>query len=54
MNEQDLRYRRVQGILGNTSFSLVLPKEYAVQLGLTKGGYVKVIQEKDRILIEKA
>lgn len=57
MNEEkvskDLRYRRVQGILGNTSFSLVLPKSYALDLGIGKGDYVKVKQEGNRIWIEK-
>jgi antitoxin component of MazEF toxin-antitoxin module len=48
------RIRRIQTILGNTSFSLVLPKEFASDLGLTKGEYVKVMQDKDRIIIERA
>lgn len=47
-------YRKVQGILGEQSFSIVLPKLYAVHLGLGKGDFVKVHEEVDKIIIEKA
>jgi antitoxin component of MazEF toxin-antitoxin module len=47
-------YRKVQGLIGETSFSVILPKEYAVKLGIGKGDFVKVKQEENRILIEKA
>jgi bifunctional DNA-binding transcriptional regulator/antitoxin component of YhaV-PrlF toxin-antitoxin module len=51
---QDFEYRKVQGLIGETSFSVILPKEYAVKLGIGKGDFVKVKQEENRILIEKA
>lgn len=47
-------YRRVQGLLGEQSFCLVLPKQYAINLGIGKGDYVKVSQEGATIIIEKA
>jgi antitoxin component of MazEF toxin-antitoxin module len=47
-------YRKVQGLIGETSFSVILPKEYAVNLGLGKGDFVKVKQEENRLIIEKA
>jgi len=50
----DIEYRKVQGLVGDQSFSIVLPKSYAIQLGIGKGDFVKVIQEEDRIIIEKA
>jgi AbrB family looped-hinge helix DNA binding protein len=50
----DIEYRKVQGLLGDQSFSIVLPKSYAIQLGIGKGDSVKVSQEGDRIIIEKA
>ncbi len=53
-NADGYRIRRIQTILGNTSFSLVLPKEFASDLGLTKGEYVKVTRDNDRIIIERA
>ena len=50
----DIEYRKVQGLVGDQSFSIVLPKSCAIQLGIGKGDFVKVIQEEDRIIIEKA
>jgi bifunctional DNA-binding transcriptional regulator/antitoxin component of YhaV-PrlF toxin-antitoxin module len=47
-------YRKVQGLIGETSFSIILPKAYATNLGIAKGNFVKVHQEEDRIVIEKA
>ena len=46
--------RKVQGLIGETSFSVILPKEYAINLGLGKGDFVKVKQEANRLIIEKA
>ncbi|MGH9985271.1 MAG: AbrB/MazE/SpoVT family DNA-binding domain-containing protein [Nitrososphaeraceae archaeon] len=48
------QYRKIQGILGDQSFSVVLPKHYAQRLGISKGQYVKVILDGDRIVIQKA
>jgi len=50
----EIEYRKVQGIVGEQSFSVVLPKHYAVNLGIVKGNFVKVHQEGHRIVIEKA
>ena len=47
-------YRRVQGILGEQSYSLVLPKIFAINLGIKKGDYVKVRQLGNKIVVEKA
>jgi anaerobic selenocysteine-containing dehydrogenase len=46
-------YRRIQGIVGEQSFSVVLPKKYAIDLGIGKGDFVRVHQEEGRIVIEK-
>ena len=50
----DIEYRKVQGLIGETSFSIILPKEYALNLGIGKGDFVKVRREEQRIVIEKA
>jgi bifunctional DNA-binding transcriptional regulator/antitoxin component of YhaV-PrlF toxin-antitoxin module len=47
-------YRKVQGLVGEQSFSVVLPKQYAVNLGISKGDFVKVRQEAQKIILEKA
>ena len=50
----NIQYRKIQGILGDQSFSVVLPKEYAQTLGISKGQYVRVTLEGERIVIQKA
>jgi AbrB family looped-hinge helix DNA binding protein len=46
-------FRKVQGIVGEYSFSIVLPKSFANDLGIGKGDYVKVSQEDGKIIVEK-
>jgi bifunctional DNA-binding transcriptional regulator/antitoxin component of YhaV-PrlF toxin-antitoxin module len=53
-HQTDIEYRKVQGSVGEHSFSVVLPKSYAIHLGIGKGDFVKVRQEENRIIIEKA
>jgi hypothetical protein len=53
-NSQNIEYRKVQGLVGEQSFSIVLPKQYAINLGIGKGDFVKVHQEPNKIVIEKA
>jgi hypothetical protein len=49
----NLEYRKIQGLVGDQSFSLVLPKAYATNLGIQRGDFVKVIQDGQKIIIEK-
>jgi AbrB family looped-hinge helix DNA binding protein len=53
-NIKSTEYRKVQGIVGEQSFSVVLPKKYAIDLGIGKGDFVKVSQEDGKIILEKA
>ena len=50
----DIYYRKIQGLVGEKSFSIVLPKSYAINLGISKGDFVKVTLESNKIIIEKA
>jgi hypothetical protein len=50
----DVEYRKIQGLVGEHSFSLVLPKSFALNLKISKGDFVKVYQQENRIIIEKA
>jgi hypothetical protein len=50
----EFAYRKIQGIVGDQSLSVILPKSYAVNLGIMKGDFVKVHQENRKIVIEKA
>jgi antitoxin component of MazEF toxin-antitoxin module len=51
---KQIEYRKVQGLVGEQSFAIVLPKSYAVNLGIRKGDFVKVYKEEEKIVIEKA
>jgi hypothetical protein len=51
---KSIEYHNVQGIVGEQSFSIVLPKKYAIDLGIGKGDFVKVHQQEGCIVIEKA
>ena len=47
-------YYRTDGLVGSTSFSIVLPKQYAIELGVGRGDFVKVSREQNKVVIEKA
>jgi hypothetical protein len=47
-------YYRTTGLVGTASFCVVLPKEYAINLGVGKGDFLKVSQEQNKIIIQKA
>jgi AbrB family looped-hinge helix DNA binding protein len=47
-------YRKVQGLVGESSFSIVLPKSFAIALGIGKGDFVKVYTEDKKIIVERA
>ena len=51
--QKKIEYRKVQGLVGETSFSIVLPKKYATDIGIGKGDFVKIVQDNGRILVEK-
>jgi bifunctional DNA-binding transcriptional regulator/antitoxin component of YhaV-PrlF toxin-antitoxin module len=52
--QRDYEYRKIQGLVGESSFSIILPKEYALNIGISRGDFVKVHQEGNKIVIEKA
>jgi len=47
-------FRKVQGLVGESSFSIVLPKSFANALGIGKGDFVKVYTNESKIIVEKA
>ncbi len=53
-NSGNKEYRKVQGLVGESSFSIVLPKSFAIALGIGKGDFVKVYTDYNRIVVEKA
>jgi AbrB family looped-hinge helix DNA binding protein len=48
-------YRKIQGLVGESSFSVVLPKSFAISLGIGKGDFVEVyVENNKKIVLEKA
>ena len=45
--------RRVQAPMGDRSFTFVLPKSFAIELGIGKGDFLKCHVENNRLVIEK-
>lgn len=52
INER-IEVRRVQSLQGEKSFTIVLPKEFAVRLGIGKGDFLKCLVENNRMIVEK-
>ncbi|MDN5845733.1 MAG: AbrB/MazE/SpoVT family DNA-binding domain-containing protein [Candidatus Nitrosocosmicus sp.] len=48
------QFRKIQGLIGESSFSVILPKLFASNLGIEKGDFVEVYQEDNKIIIQKA
>jgi bifunctional DNA-binding transcriptional regulator/antitoxin component of YhaV-PrlF toxin-antitoxin module len=46
--------RRVQALQGERSFTLVLPKQFAIELGIGRGDFLKCHIEDNRLIVEKA
>jgi bifunctional DNA-binding transcriptional regulator/antitoxin component of YhaV-PrlF toxin-antitoxin module len=49
-----MEVRKVQGLVGEQSFSIVLPKQFATDLQIGKGDFVTVTQQDKKIIVEKA
>lgn len=51
--ESSFEKRRIQGLVGDASFTVVLPKKYAIKLGISKGDYVTISEQDDALIIKK-
>ena len=52
-NNNQIELRKVQTIHGNSTFILVLPKDFISVLNIEKGDYVKCRITDNRLLVEK-
>lgn len=52
-NIEKIELRRVQALQGERSFTLVFPKEFATELGVGKGDFLKCQVDKNRLIVEK-
>ena len=48
-----IEVRRVQALTGERSLTLVLPKVFAIELGIGKGTLLKCHTENNRLIVEK-
>lgn len=51
--KDNVELRRVQALHGEKSLTIVLPKNFAVQLGIEKGDFLKCLVENNRLIVEK-
>jgi bifunctional DNA-binding transcriptional regulator/antitoxin component of YhaV-PrlF toxin-antitoxin module len=42
------------GLAGRTSYTFVIPKEFATSIGLEQGDFVRVSKDEKRLILEKA
>jgi hypothetical protein len=51
---ENMAIRRVQAYHGEKSLTFVLPKDFAIALGIGKGDYLKVTLDDQKLIIQKA
>jgi hypothetical protein len=50
---EKIEVRRVQALQGERSFTLVFPKDFATQLGVAKGDFLKCHLDGKRLIVER-
>jgi antitoxin component of MazEF toxin-antitoxin module len=51
--QNKIEYRKVQAIHGNSTFVLVLPRDFVSVLNISKGDYVKCSILNNKMVVEK-
>jgi hypothetical protein len=52
-NSGSIEIRRIQALTGDRSLTLVFPKQFAVELGIAKGDFLKCRVDNGRLIVEK-
>ena len=52
-SQEKYEIRKIQALTGEHSFTLVLPKQFANKLGITKGNYLKCHINGQKLVVEK-
>jgi bifunctional DNA-binding transcriptional regulator/antitoxin component of YhaV-PrlF toxin-antitoxin module len=52
-NQYHTEIRRVQALQGERSLTLVFPKNFAIELGISKGDFLKCKVDGNRLIVEK-
>jgi bifunctional DNA-binding transcriptional regulator/antitoxin component of YhaV-PrlF toxin-antitoxin module len=51
--EDSIEIRKIQALTGERSFTLVFPKQFATELGVGRGDFVKCRIDSGRLVVEK-
>ena len=51
--EDSIEVRGIQALTGERSFTLVFPKQFATELGVGRGDFVKCRIDSGRLVVEK-
>ena len=52
-NSDSIEIRKVQALTGERSFTLVFPKDFAAELGVGRGDFLKCRVDGNRLIVEK-
>jgi hypothetical protein len=52
-NIEDIEIRKVQALTGERSFVIVLAKQFARELGISKGDFLKCYVHAGKLIVEK-
>ena len=51
--ENGIQIRRLQALTGERSLTLVFPKQFALELGIGRGDFLKCYVDGNRLIVEK-
>lgn len=52
-NKEKPKYQAL-GLAGKTSYTVVIPKNFATDMGLEEGDFLRVTKDEKRLILEKA
>jgi bifunctional DNA-binding transcriptional regulator/antitoxin component of YhaV-PrlF toxin-antitoxin module len=52
-SRDNIEIRKVQALTGERSFTLVFPKQFATELGIGRGDFMKCRVDGSRLIVEK-
>lgn len=52
-NTDSIEIRKLQALTGERSFTLVFPKQFATELGVGRGDFLKCYVNDNRLIVEK-
>jgi len=53
IEDEKFEIRKIQALTGDRSFTLVFPKQFALELGVAKGDFLKCRIHGARLIVEK-